>query len=344
VGEKITAPIQQAEPDAAGEMLPTPRQHFRGFGLRNLLYRYSLVLVWLLMAIIFTLLTPSTFISRATFVIIFGSQSVLLVLTLALLVPLLAGEFDLSVASTLGLATTLIAVLNGQDGWSVGLCVAIAITAGVLVGLMNGFLVVRIGVDAIVATLGMGTFLLGIALWVSNSTTTGGISQSLINAASTQFLGLPLSFYYGIAIAAIFWYVTRQTPLGRHLTFVGQGREVAQLAGIRVERLRWGTFVVSGLLSALAGTILAGELGAFQASTSPTFLLPAFAAAFLGSTVVDPGRFNAWGSVVAVYFLITGITGLELLGFSGWIEQVFYGGTLMIAVTLSTLVRRRVVG
>jgi ribose transport system permease protein len=296
------------------------------------------------MAIIFAILVPNTFISEGTLLIVFGSQSVLLVLTLALLVPLLAGEFDLSVASNLGLTATLIAVLNGQDGWPLGISVAIAIAAGVLVGLVNGFLVVRVGVDAIVATLGMATFLLGVALWASNSVTIGGISQSLINAATTQVLGLPLSFYYGIVIAIIFWYVTRHTPLGRHLTFVGQGREVAQLAGIRVERLRWGAFVVSGILSALAGTILAGTLGAFQASTSPTFLLPAFAAAFLGSTVINPGRFNAWGSVVAIYFLITGITGLELLGFSGWIEQVFYGATLMVAVTLSTLVRRRVVG
>jgi ribose transport system permease protein len=320
----------------------TPR-HARRVSAGNIAYRYALVFVWVVMAVVFAVLRPDTFPTSATIQTVFGSQSVLVVLTLALLVTLAVGEFDLSVASTLGLSATLIARLNALEHWPLGVTVLIALVAGVLVGFVNGALVVYIGVDAIVATLGMGTLLLGIALAISNSVTIGGIDQTLLDAANQHFLGLPRSFWYGIVLAAVFWYVLQHTPLGRHLLFVGQNRDVSRLAGIRVDRIRLGAFVATGFLSALAGVILAGTLGAFQSSVAPTYLLPAFAAAFLGSTVVNPGRFNPWGSVIAIYFLITGITGLQLLGLSGWIEQVFYGGALIVAVTLSTLVRRRVV-
>jgi ribose transport system permease protein len=309
----------------------------------NITYRYALVFVWVAMAVVFAILKPDTFPTNATIQTVFGSQSVLVVLTLALLVTLVVGEFDLSVASTLGLSATLVARLNALEHVPLGLTVLLALLAGCLVGLINGGLVVYIGVDAIVATLGMGTLLLGIALWISNSVTIGGIDQTLLDATNNHFLGLPRSFWYGIVLAAVFWYVLQHTPLGRHLLFVGQNRDVSRLAGIQVDRIRVGSFVAGGLLSALAGVILAGTLGAFQSSVAPSFLLPAFAAAFLGSTVVTPGRFNPWGSVIAIYFLITGITGLQLLGLSNWIEQVFYGGALIVAVTLSTLVRKRVV-
>lgn len=306
-------------------------------------YRYALVIFWIGMAIVFALLRPDTFLTSATLLTIFGSQSVLVVLTLSLLITLAVGEFDLSVAATLGLAATLIARLNGQDHMGIGWAVLIALAAGVVVGLVNGGLVVYVGVDAIVATLGMGTLLLGISLWISGSVTIGGIDEGLISFANTHFLGLPRSFWYGLVVAALLWYVLGHTPLGRHLLFVGQGRDVARLTGIPVDRIRLLAFVATGAVAALSGVILAGTLGAFQSSVAPTYLLPAFAAAFLGSTVVNPGRFNPWGSVIAIYFLITGITGLQLLGLSGWIQQVFYGGALIVAVTLSTLVRKRVV-
>jgi ribose transport system permease protein len=315
----------------------------RRLGAGDIVYRYALVFGWLAMASVFAILRPDTFLTGATVQIIFGSQSVLVVLTLALLVTLTVGEFDLSVASTMGIAATVIAVLNGEHGVPVVWTILAALGAGCIVGAVNGFFVVNIGVDAIVATLGMATLVLGIALAISNSLTIGNISQGLQKVTSNHFLGLPRSFWYGMVIAAIFWYVLQHTPLGRHMLFVGRNRDVSRLAGIRVDRIRLGAFAAGGFVSALAGVILAGTLGAFQASTAPDFLLPAFAAAFLGSTVVNPGRFNPWGSVIAIYFLITGITGLELLGLSGWIEQVFYGTALMAAVTVSTLVRRRFV-
>jgi len=129
--------------------------------------------------------------------------------------------------------------------------------------------------------------------------------------------------------------------LGRYLYFVGAGRDVARLAGLRVNAIRIGSLVAAGLLSAFGGVILAGTLGGAEPTVGPTYLLPAFAAAFLGSTAITPGRFNPWGSFVAVYFLITGITGLELLGLVGWIEQFFYGASLIIAVAFSRIVGRQ---
>jgi ribose transport system permease protein len=342
-GALMEQSTQEPKVDGAPDTSAGAAEGRRGLRAADIGYRYALVFGWLAMAVVFAILRPSTFLTGATVQIVFGSQSVLVVLTLSLLITLAVGEFDLSVASTMGLAATLIAVLNGEHGVPVFWAILAALAAGCIVGAVNGVLVVNVGVDAIVATLGMGTLLLGIALAISNSLTIGNISQGLQNATNNHFLGLPKSFWYGMVIAAIFWYVLQHTPLGRHLLFVGRNRDVSRLAGIRVERIRFGAFVACGFVAALAGVILAGTLGAFQASTSPDFLLPAFAAAFLGSTVVNPGRFNPWGSVIAIYFLITGITGLELLGLSGWIEQVFYGAALMAAVTLSTLVRRRFV-
>src|SRR5262249_13595324 len=121
----------------------------------------------------------------------------------------------------------------------------------------------------------------------------------------------------------------------------GRSREVARLAGIRVNRLRFGSYLAGGLLAAMAGIMVVGFGGGIEADTTGTLLLPAFAAAFLGAAVIEPGRFNVWGTVIAIYFLITGITGLELMGYSGWIEDAFYGGSLVVAVTVSRVLSGR---
>jgi ribose transport system permease protein len=137
------------------------------------------------------------------------------------------------------------------------------------------------------------------------------------------------------------FYVFEYTPLGRRLLFVGRGRSVARLSGIRVGRVRWGAMIASGLISALAGILYAGTLGSADPTSGLSFLLPAFAAAFLGATSIMPGRFNPLGAVIAVYFLVTGITGLQILGVQTFVQQLFYGGALVLAVALSQLARRR---
>ena len=307
------------------------------------LNRYALVLIWIALAVALSIASPDRFLQPITFSTIFGTQSVLVILTLALLLPLSVGDFDLSVANMMGMSATLMVVLNGDKfGLPLWVAMTAAIAAGLLVGAFNAYLVVKVGVDAIVATLGMATLLLGLSNWVSGSIIQTGISKLLSTAVNTRMLGLPLSFWYGMLLAAILWFILSFRPMGRRIAFVGQNREMARLSGVRVDRIRFFGFMGAGLLASLAGIMMAGQLGAFQASSATSYLLPTFAAAFLGTTVIVPGRFNPWGSVVAIFFLITGITGLNLLGLNAWIQDAFYGAALIIAVTLSTLVRRRV--
>lgn len=310
--------------------------------VEGILYRYGLIAAWLLLAIIFTVVEPSSFASIAEVKTIFGTQSVLLVLAIGLMFPLVVGQFDLSFNATMATSATLIAVLNVNHGWAILPCVIVAVLLGPIVGVVNGIFVEVFEVNAFIATLGVGTVVTGLGYALSDYGTVPGISQSLVTAVSTNVLGLPLSFYYALALAVASWFFFRYTPTGRNMLFVGDGPDVARLSGIRVKRLRMGAFVVSGLLGAFAGVILAGTFGSAGDPTQVSdYLLPAFAACFLGSTAISPGEFNAWGTTIAVYFLITGITGLQLLGLNDWIQQVFYGIALVCAVTLSAFASRR---
>ena len=246
-------------------------------------------------------------------------------------------------AGVLGFSLVLVGYVNVIHGWPIALAIAVALLAGLAVGAVNSLFVVVLGVDSIVVTLGMGTLLAGVGLGV-NDLTVGGISDQLVEAARHDIFGVQAAFYYGLALTVLVWYVYSHTPLGRYLYFVGMGREVARLAGVRVNAIRAGSLLFSGFTAALAGVVLAGTLGASDPNVGPSYLLPAFAAAFLGSTAISPGRFNPWGAFIAVYFLVTGITGLQLIGYVGWVEQVFYGGSLIVAVTISRLAARRRAG
>jgi ribose transport system permease protein len=303
--------------------------------------RYGIVLVWGVVIAAFSGLRPDQFPTPSNFQTIFGTQAVLLILTLGLIVTLTAGEFDLSVGGVMSVSIILVGWLNVVHHWPIGAAVVVALGAGVLVGLVHAFLIIVVGLESIVVTLGTGTLLFGLGFAI-NSYTTGGISSELVQAIRNSGpLGLSLVFYYGLALTVLLWYVWTYTPLGRYLYFVGAGREVARLSGLKVNVIRAGALVGTSLISSLAGVALAGQLGSADPNTARAFLLPAFAGAFLGSTAVTPGRFNPWGAFIAVYFLITGITGLNILGYSGWVEDVFYGGSLVVAITFSHLARRR---
>jgi ribose transport system permease protein len=230
--------------------------------------------------------------------------------------------------------------MNALHGVPIAIALAAALAAGALVGALNAFFIVFCRIPSLVITLGTSSVLIGVVQWMTNSSTIGGISPVLVGAmVGARLLGVPLAFYYVLLVAVLGFYVFEYTPLGRRLLFVGQGREVARLNGVGVDRVRSGALICSGVMSALAGAVYAGVLGSSDPSSGQNLLLPAFAAAYLGATAIIPGRFNPLGTVAAVYFLATGITGLTMLGVPLWVTNVFNGAALILAVTISRYAR-----
>ncbi|MBP1806277.1 ABC transporter permease [Rubellimicrobium aerolatum] len=304
--------------------------------------RFALLAAWAALIGLFAVLIPGTFLTWRTFSSILGSQAVLVVLALGLLLPLTAGDFDLSAASVLVFSAMFVAVSNVTWGWPIGLSLLGALATGAIVGALNAWFILFFRIHSLIVTLGLGTFLNGMTLWLSGSQTISGISMTLVDAVViTRILGIPAAFWYGLALCLVLWYALEWSMAGRRLLFVGRGREVARLNGISVDRTRAAALILSGALSALAGVLYAGMTGSADPVSGQGLLLPAFAAAFLGATAIYPGRFNPLGTLLSVYFLITGITGLSMLGAAAHVQSLFYGGALVVAVALSQLVRKR---
>jgi ribose transport system permease protein len=304
------------------------------------LSQYMLLIVLAVMIGVFSVLLPTTFPTLGNLKTITSTQSVLIAVSLGLIFPLAAGEFDLSFGAVLGFSSSLLAVLTISEHWPLAPALGAVFATALLIGSVNSFFVVRLGVNSFIVTLGVSTVVTGLTLAVSGSQVIPG-SPDLVSAATTGTLfGLQYSVYAVLVLALMCWYILQQTPIGRYIYFTGAGREVARLAGIPVDRIRTGSFLCVALVSAAAGVINLGTIGSADPNIGVTFLLPAFAAVFLGSTAIVPGRFNAWGTVIAVYLLVVGVTGIQLVGGAGYWEQIFNGAALVLAVTFARIVVR----
>ena len=202
-----------------------------GAGLRLLVKRaeqFGLVVVWLALIAVFGALRPDTFLTWPNLSTILGSQAVLVVVTLGLIIPLTANDFDLSIAFVMTLSSMTVAVLNVNYGVGIGWAILAALAIGVAVGAINGLLITVFRIHSLIVTLGTGTFIHGFTLWMSDSMTISGISPSLMDAVIVDRLfGIPLEFYYAIGLAALIRFDTDYTARGRRIPFVGRGREVA---------------------------------------------------------------------------------------------------------------------
>ena len=298
--------------------------------------RLALVIVWAATIAVFGYLRPDSFLTWSNFATILGSQSVIVVTALGLIIPLTAGDYDLSIANNLTFAATLLAVLNVNHGLPIGVAIAAALAAGLAIGLVNGFFVLYFRMNSLIVTMGVGTFAHGLTLWLGDQQTISGVSESLVNAVIVdRWLGVPLGFYYALVLCAILWYYLSYTASGAQAAVcrAGAGRSRGSAASP-------STGFVSAVSSARACSAPSPACSMSERQAPRirvpglSFLLPAFAAAFLGATSINPGRFNPWGTIISVYFLVTGITGLSILGVSTFVQDLFYGGALVIAVTL----------
>jgi len=308
------------------------------------LQRYAILIVFAAMIVSFGIAIPSTFLSIGNLSNILGGQAVLFILVMAVMLPTVMGDFvDLSLGSSLGLSAMTLAVLNVQHHTPVVLACLAGIGAALVVGLVNVFFVVYFDNDPFIVTLGTMTIVQGVIYIICGNNDVGIVSGNLSNwVFNNNFLSIPLEFYYGLAIFLVVWYMLSFTPVGQRALVIGQSREVARLSGVRVNRARSWAFILAAGIAGIAGVAYAATNGTVDPTAGSALILPAYAAVFLGTTAIRPGRINALGSLVAVYFLATGTAGLELLGTQSYIQQIFYGAALVAAVTIPKVNRERI--
>jgi ribose transport system permease protein len=310
---------------------------------RNLVSRYGFAGVFAAIIIAFALIPSiqATFTSGANISNLLGNQSVLALVALASIVPLIGGQFDLSVGSVVGLTGMLTAGLTSFDHVPVALAIVAGIAAGAVIGLVNGVLVSFFKANSLIVTLAVSYIVQGIVAWYSNEQTiVTGIPTSLLSLGAGKWLGVPRTFYYLIVTAAVIYYVLRQTPFGRHLALTGANASAARLAGLPVASLTITPFVIGGLVSGAAGVLQLAVSGSASPQVGPDYTLAALAAAFLGSTTIQPGRFNVLGTMLAIFFVAVLVNGLTLLGAASFVSLLLNGAALLVAVLLSARQRR----
>jgi ribose transport system permease protein len=192
--------------------------------------------------------------------------------------------------------------------------------------------------NSLVVTLAAGSLLFGASeIYSGGATIYQNVPKAFLAFGQSRVVGIPLPFIYVIVVALIAWYILEYRPVGRYMYAIGGGEEGARLVGIKVDRLVVLVFVTSSFMAGLGGVVQSSRVGSANPSVLQSMLLPAFTAAFLGATSIRPGQYNIWGTVIAVYLVGLGTTGLFMLGASSYTEPVFDGAVLLVAIVLAKL-------
>lgn len=342
-----SATAAQRKPEPAPE--PTPDGVQGGGeeratrGLLHYVEAYALLGLLALTALFFTLLpeTADTFPTDTNLQITVANQAVLAIVAIGVLIPLIANSFDLSVGAVTGLSAVFVAGAL-SSGTPILVAIALGIGLGIVVGSLNAALVSRLGLNAVVTTLGTGTIVTGVVIQKTGGTSiVANIPAGLTDFAGDNTFGIPNVALVMAVIALAIYFLLEHTPFGRQLYALGSNPEAARLVGVRTTLLKAVAFVLAGALSGAAGVLLVARSGGADPSAGPAFLLPALAAAFLSAAAVKPGRYNVGGVIVAIFFLAVLNSGLNLAGAAPYIADYVNGTALIVGVALAFLMRRR---
>jgi ribose transport system permease protein len=321
-----------------GEMAGLPL----GQKIIRLLPVYGLVILTALLILLFSILLPNTFPTLLNLRSIISDKAIIALLSLAAMIPMASGRIDLTVGYGIVLWHILAISLQTMFGVPWPLAVIIVLLLGAATGFLNGLLVEVARIDSFIATLGTGTVLYALALWHTGGRQVVGVLPNGFYALNgTMVFGLPITGLYVLAIAVALWIILEYLPIGRYVYAIGANPKAAALNGIPVRRFVIGAFISSGFLTALTGVLLASKLRIGQASVGLEYLLPALVGAFLGSTTIKPGRVNVWGTMTGVVILAVGISGIQQFGGSFFVEPLFNGVTLLVAIGIAGYAQRK---
>ncbi len=307
--------------------------------------RIGAVYVWLAIIVVFSIWASETFPHVATAKQVLNSSAITGLAALAIVIPLCARVFDLSFAYVMTLTGVAVTYFI-HHGIGLVPSILLALLVGLGMGIGNAVVVVLMKIDSFIGTLATGLLVSALITIITNGTNISDerFFGGFANIAQKAIWGITLPVLYCFVVAFAIWYVLEHTATGRRLYATGFNADAARLAGVLTERLRFGSLMASGLLAGATGIILASTLASGSPTAGTPYLLPAFAAAFLGATQLKYGRFNAWGTMIAVLMLGTGITGLGLAAAPPWSADMFVGIVLIAALAATSLQRRKTVG
>jgi ribose transport system permease protein len=304
---------------------------------------YALVGLLLALAAFFSVLpsTSDTFSTAANLRVLLSDQSILLIISLAVMYPIITGVWDFTPGANAGMAAIFAASVGASSG-SVILAIAAALAVGLCVGVVNGLLVTVGKINSVIATFGMTIIIAGVVqLKTGGNSIVSGIPSGFASFGSSSVLGIPKLFWVAIIVSLVAYYTLRRTPYGRYLYAIGSRRSAATLVGIRTESLTFSTFVISGLIAGIAGVLILCRSGTGNPQVGGDFIIPAYAAVFLGATSITPGRWNVWGLVIAILFLGTLNSGLTLMGAQPYVNDFANGAALLVGVGFANLLARQ---
>lgn len=321
---------------------PVKARGWQRVELARQIARYGVPLAIVATFVVFSLLRPDAFFTALTVKGILRDSVPLMIVALGITAVLAMNDYDLSVGGLISLCATAVIVLMSAEwvGMHWGLAIIATVALGGLLGLLNGIFIAYIGLPSFILTIASGTIFAGLALEIVDSRSVYlGIPESFGELAGGTFLGFSNQVFIGIGVVVLAHLFMRHTEHGRYMYAIGGNPEAARLAGVRVRRLRAGGFVLVGVAAAMAGILINSGAGAANPNTGIGLLLPAYAAAFLGSSMFRVGVFTPVGTALgALYLQIIG-TGLTIMNLAGPIVQMIQGSILIAAVLVSRVTR-----
>ena len=318
-------------PDAPARRSPLPL----------LLAKYGTIIGLLAMIGVFSLLAPRAFPTVTNGINVLNQASLALIIAGGLTVAVIVGELDLSIGFAASFEGVLVTGLMVDQGLAPAVAIPIVLACGALIGFVNGFIVTKVGVNSVIATLGTGTIIVGLNFaYSSGAPIAAGVPDSFLDIALGRVLGIPHDVLIMAVVIGLLWLLVERTSIGQSIQAVGGNPVAARFSGIRVDRIKIMGFVVAGVCAAVTGILLASSLGSGTTSAADSYLLTAFAAVFLGSATLRDGEFHVIGTLFGGLIIAIGFNGLAIFGAPTFYQYVFQGAILILAVGLSSLGRR----
>lgn len=290
--------------------------------------------------VLFSIWQSDTFPRYETLTGMLADNAVAGIVALGLTLPLAAGVFDLSVGYVVGTASVFLAWLLGETGLTMVEASVLTLLVCAAIGIVNAILVVGVGIDSFIATLATGSLLQALILSISGGLNMTAGLEKTGSFLSSSVVDITVPVICMLAFTIGLWVALQHTPTGRRIYATGLNAESAHLTGVRTARLRFVSLIASAVAAGVAGIIVTQQIGAGSPSVGPPLLIPAFAAAFLGSTQFTPGRFNAFGTLLAIVLIGTINTGLALAGVPTWVPYLSTGSVLLVALAIGRLRER----